>query len=349
MTDTVATLAVHVLTGPLGSGKSTLLNHALRGGLGEATAVVVNEFGAVGLDQSFIQDQSDEILVLKNGCVCCTVRVDLVDALMRLAQERDSRGWPLARIIVETSGLSDPVPILQTLRSDLRMASRFHAGAVLCTLDLHGGTAVLHERPEYEAQIAMAEVLVPTKADLADEAASADTIAAALAINPQAVVLAPDALAGWLAQYESSPDRTFDALQRLHARPARPDATVAHSRVRQVVLRYPGPLRWTRFAIWLTRLIHLHGDRILRTKGILFDRERGTWIGVHGVRRFFHPPVHLDLSQRPPSGSCLVFITEDLDPDRIAQSYRRLWESDASLDDDPDERQSIKERGYVDE
>jgi len=324
MSDAPDLLPVHVLTGPLGSGKSTLLNRVLRGGLAPDTAVIVNEFGQAGLDGTFIQEDAEEVLVMDNGCVCCTLRADLVDTLMRLAALRDARGWPLRRVVVETSGISDPVPLLHTLRADTRLRDRFRAGAVLCTVDAQAGPAALAERPEYAAQLAAADIAVLTKTDLAGGAATQALAAAVAGANPLAAQLRGEdaALQARLAAGAGTPEAAFRILDALPAGPAA--AAPAHG-VRHVVLRYPGPLSWPAFAIWLTQLLHLHGDRILRTKGVLFDRDRGAWIGVHGVRRFLHPPVHLQSGKPPESGSCLVFITDGLDPARIAQSYRRLW------------------------
>src|SRR3546814_7596382 len=123
-------LPVHVLTGPLGSGKSTLLNRMLRGGLAPDTAIVVNEFGQAGLDRTFIQEDAEAVLVMDNGCICCTLRTDLVATPMRVAALRDAHGWPLRRVIVETSGITNPVPVLHTLRADARVRTRFRAGSV---------------------------------------------------------------------------------------------------------------------------------------------------------------------------------------------------------------------------
>jgi G3E family GTPase len=132
-------IPVHVLTGFLGSGKTTLLNRALDAGFGPDTAVIVNEFGDIGLDQLFLQTRSEETIVLKSGCVCCTVRTDLVSTLLSLAGRRGGLPHPFRRIIVETSGISDPLPILQTLRSDFNLLTRFRVGAVVCTVDASQG------------------------------------------------------------------------------------------------------------------------------------------------------------------------------------------------------------------
>jgi len=319
-------LPVHVLTGPLGSGKSTLLNRVLRGGLAPDTAVVVNEFGQAGLDRTFIQEEAEEVLVMDNGCICCTLRTDLVATLMRLAAMRDAHGWPLRRVIVETSGITDPVPVLHTLRADARVRTRFRAGSVMCTVDAQAGLAGLAERPEYAAQLAAADVAVLTKADLIDEVSLSALARAVAHANPLAQLLRNDDTAlqtRFASDTDSDPNHGFRALDTLAVPRAAPDTPSGHG-VRHIVLRQPGPLPWPVFAVWLTRLLHLHGDRILRTKGVLYDPGRDAWIGVHGVRRFLHPPVHLQVDKPPAFGSCLVFITEGLDPAGIAESYRRL-------------------------
>ena len=125
-----STIPVHILTGFLGSGKTTLLNQALTSssGFGADTAIVVNEFGDVALDQMFIQERSEETLVLKSGCICCSIRTDLVSTLMQLAAMSDARATPLKRVVIETSGISDPAPILTTLGSDFRSADAFPSG-----------------------------------------------------------------------------------------------------------------------------------------------------------------------------------------------------------------------------
>jgi len=319
-------LPVHVLTGPLGSGKSTLLNRVLRGGLAPDTAVIVNEFGQAGLDRTFIQEDAEEVLVMDNGCICCSLRTDLVTTLMRVAAMRDAHGWPLRRVIVETSGISNPVPVLHTLRADACVRTRFRAGWVLCAVDAQAGPAALRERPEYTAQLAAADIAVLTKADLVEETSLSLLSRAVAHVNPLAELLRNDdaALRARLATDAcTGPEPGFRALDALAAGGAAAGTPVGHG-VQHIVLRQSTPLSWPVFAAWLTRLLHLHGDRILRTKGVLYDPGRNARIGVHGVRRFLHPPVHLQMDKSPAFGSCLVFITEGLDPAGIAESYRRL-------------------------
>jgi G3E family GTPase len=315
------TIAVHILTGFLGSGKTTLLNHALQAGFGPETAVVVNEFGDVGLDQLFVQTRSEETIVLKSGCICCTIRADLTSTLLQLLSARDPSAPPFRRILIETSGISDPLPILQTLRSEFNLLTRFRVGSVVCTVDALDAASTLF-RPEGLSQVTAADAIVITKCDIAEDTQVAAARDAAAGLNPLAEVIEAkgDALVDWLARCEAQ-DYAPERALRLVALPA--TAAKGHG-VSSIVLRAPSAPSWPRFAVWLTRLVFLHGDRILRMKGVLFDPDRGTWIGIHGVRRFFHPPVHLALTDPPDCGACLVFITEGLDPSLIERSYQNL-------------------------
>jgi G3E family GTPase len=331
--DAAALIPVHVLTGFLGSGKTTLLNRALSAGFGPETGVVVNEFGEAGLDSLFVQSRSTETIVLASGCVCCTLRGDLPQALLELLA---ASTVPLKRIVIETSGVSEPMPILQTLRVERTLSSRFSAGSVVCTVPASEGAAVV-ARPESLAQLTAADGLVMTKRDLAGVADEDALRAAVSEVNPLAEWIEHDgaALVDRLG-FEDTGRRAFERRpwSRLAAWP--PTRRSTH-RLSSLVVRAPPPASWARFAVWLTRLIHLHGDRILRMKGVLHDSQRGVWVGIHGVKRFLHPPVHLALKEPPADGTTLVFITEGLDAVRIERSYFEEVVPDP-LRSDPDGR-----------
>jgi G3E family GTPase len=323
-----STISVHILTGFLGSGKTTLLNRVLSSssGFGAETAVVVNEFGDIALDQIFIQERSEETIVLKSGCICCSIRTDLVSTLKQLAAMSDGRPSPFKRIVIETSGISDPAPILITLRSDFNLLTRFHVGSTVCVVD---ATAVGDERAESLAQLAAADACVVTKLDLLEQRPPGEVEDSVRALNPTAVILSADELASW---FELKDARSRDVADRLAGLEPRVSAAASGHSIRSIVLRVASPPSWPDFAIWLSALVFQHGDKILRMKGLLFDQDRGAWIAVHGVRRFLHPPEHLQLTRPPMGGACLVFITENLDPALIERSYRRwvLSENDTS-------------------
>jgi G3E family GTPase len=317
-----ALVSVHILTGFLGSGKTTLLNRALQSGFGAETAVVVNEFGDVGLDRLFIQSRSEETVVLKSGCVCCTVRSDLPAALLQILASRDASQSPLRRIVIETSGLSEPLPILLTLRTDFNLRARLRAGSIVCTVGAADDPASW-QRPEARAQITAADALVITKRDLVPPGMVRAVQDAMVSLNPLAEILSGESgeFVHWLSRHEDAAIDPASAARLLRPLPRRRHP--AHD-VQSIAIRATAPPSWSQFAVWLTRLIYLHGDRILRTKGVLFDREREVWIGIHGVKRYFHPPTHLAPADPPDDGTCLVFITEGLDPALIERSYRRM-------------------------
>lgn len=326
-----STISVHILTGFLGSGKTTLLNRVLSSssGFGAETAIIVNEFGDIALDQIFIQERSEETIVLKSGCICCSIRTDLVSTLKQLAAMSDERPSPFKRIVIETSGISDPAPILITLRSDFNLLTRFHVGSTVCVVD---ATAVGDERAESLAQLAAADACVVTKRDLLegrDGRPPGEVEDSIRALNPTAVILSADELASW---FELNDARSRDIADRLADLEPRVSAPASSHSIRSIVLRVASPQSWPNFAIWLSALVFQHGDKILRMKGLLFDQDRGAWIAVHGVRRFLHPPEHLQLTRPPTRGACLVFITENLDPALIERSYRQwvLSEKDPS-------------------
>jgi G3E family GTPase len=325
---TRSTIPVHILTGFLGSGKTTLLNRALTSssGFGSDMAVVVNEFGDVALDQMFIQEQSEETLVLKSGCICCSIRTDLVSTLTQLAALSDARERPLRRVVIETSGISDPAPILTTLGSDFRMLTRFHMSSIVCAVD-----AMDHEstRPEAMAQLAAADACIITKLDLVGELPEDSVEQRIRRLNPGAAVIPADSLASWI-EARDEPNRDIaDVLTSLA--PQVTTASPGHQ-VRSLVLRDASPASWPRCAIWLSTLIFAHGDKILRMKGILYDEARDTWLAVHGVRRFLHPPEHLALPRLSSRDASLVFIVDGIDPALIERSYRQ-WVLDEPTPD----------------
>jgi G3E family GTPase len=175
------------------------------------------------------------------------------------------------------------------------------------------------ERAESMAQLAAADACVVTKRDLLERRPPVDVEDSVRALNPTAVILSADELASWF-ELKDAPSR--DIADRLADLEPRVSAPASSHSIRSIVLRVASSQPWPRFAIWLSALGFHHVDKILRMKGLLFDQDRGAWIAVHGVRRFLHPPEHLQLIRPPMRGACLVFITEKLDPALIERSYR---------------------------
>src|ERR1700730_11166796 len=184
-----ARIPVTVVTGFLGAGKTTLLRRFLASSEGRGTAVIVNEFGAVGIDDALVRDSADATVLLGNGCVCCITRTDLQGALRRLVFARERATVPMfARVVIETSGLADPAPILQTFSTDRALGGEFHIDVVLAVVDAVNGEAALEGAPESRKQVILADRLVLSKTDLAAPAAVERLTRRLQQLNPRAVI-----------------------------------------------------------------------------------------------------------------------------------------------------------------
>ena len=183
-------IPVTLLTGFLGSGKTTVLNHVLKQPGMAATAVIVNEFGEIGLDHLLVERSSEDVVLLNSGCLCCTVRGDIVDTLTNLFVDRVKGKVPyFTRIAIETTGLADPAPILHTLMTDPIVAARYMLDGVVTTVDAVNGAGTLDKQPEAVKQAAVADRLLLTKADLANAAARQKIEARLRALNPSATIV----------------------------------------------------------------------------------------------------------------------------------------------------------------
>jgi G3E family GTPase len=219
--------------------------------------------------------------------------------------------------VIETSGISDPGPILTTLGSDFRLLTRFHVGAIVCVVDATDDGGM---RAEALAQLAAADACIITKLDLAEGQTEGSVERRIHRLNPGAAVIPASEFAAQIASRDEPSRDIADVLTNL--KPQVSALSSGHA-VRTLVLRTASPVSWPRFAIWLSTLIFAHGDKILRMKGLLHDEARDTWLAVHGVRRFLHPPEHLRLTRASTRDATLVFIIDDLDPALIERSYRQ--------------------------
>ncbi|MEM7172041.1 MAG: GTP-binding protein [Pseudomonadota bacterium] len=344
-------LPISVLTGFLGSGKTTLLSALLSHPDMEETAVIVNEFGEIGLDHLLVEKVSEDTVLLNSGCLCCTVRNDLVQGLRDLYRRRVKREVPpFRRLVVETTGLADPAPILQTLMSDPFLSGgRFRLDGVITTVDGVNGLATLDSQIESVKQAAVADRLLITKTDL-PEAVGHEALTARLRrLNPSAPVLK-------VSHGETTPDQLFNAglydpttktldVQRWLKAEAYENQSHDHRHdadghdpahdvnrhgdsVRAFCLSYDQPLVWDRLVSWVEMLTTLYGERILRIKGLLSVTESELPIVIHGVQHVFHPPVQLDAWPGEERRSHLVFITRDLDPAMFESTLKSFNESE---------------------
>jgi G3E family GTPase len=319
-----------VLTGFLGAGKTTLLNRLLRDPALADTVVIVNEFGEIGLDHLLIETVDEDMILLGAGCLCCTVRGDLIATLEDLLRKRDNgRIRPFRRVVIETTGLADPAPILHALIYHPYLVLRYRLQAVVTVVDAATGAATLDAHPEALRQAAVADRIVLTKADLAGDLSGIRARLAAL--NPAAPIVAPDAPADTLLGGLFGLDgKTADvrawlgdaALEQAHHHHA--DVNRHDASIRAICLTSAAPVPRPAFEMFMDLLRSGHGPKLLRLKGLVAladDPERP--LVVHGVQHVFHAPVTLPAWPDPDHTSRLVLILRDLDPAFV----RQLWDA----------------------
>jgi G3E family GTPase len=352
-------LPVSVITGFLGSGKTTLLRHLLAQDWMKDTAVVINEFGEIGLDHELVEAASEDTILLSSGCLCCTIRGDLIDTLRRLYKQRDRGEIPaFRRLVIETTGLADPAPILQTLIGDPLLSAFYRLDGVITTVDAVNAMSQFDSQIESVKQAAVADRLLITKSDLASAAALSLLEARLRQLNPAAPIhrinqgqIQADQLfnAGlynpetksldvrnWLRAeaYDQDHDH-HDGHRHDHHGHVHHDHGHDHGdghgqhphdvnrhddHIRAFCLTYEAPLDWDKFVTWIEMLTATNGINILRIKGILNVADEEKPVAIHGIQHLFHPPVVLPAWPSADRRSRLVFITRDLDAASLGKS-----------------------------
>lgn len=305
-------LPVDVLTGFLGSGKTTLLSRLLREPAFARTAVIVNEFGEVGIDHDLVETSDEQFIQLTTGCLCCKVRSDLVETLLELASRRAQGRVPaFERVVIETSGLADPAPILQALMLDGALSHAYVGGSVITTVDALLAARTLEQQPTARRQVAMADALVVTKTDL-DPAAGAALQDRLRALNPDAPVLPTRAGASDAAAIWSSAAQAVQPWRAVRTGGGgRPDDHLGG--VDRWILVRERPLPAAVLPLLVEALSEHCGERLLRVKGIVaIDGEPQRPVVVQGVQHVFHPLQWLDAWPSADRRSRLVFIGEDV-------------------------------------
>ena len=345
---------VSVLTGFLGSGKTTLLGHLLRQPALSRAAVIINEFGEIGLDHELVETSDDSVIALTTGCLCCKVRSDLTQTLHDLLRRRDAGALAFDHVVIETSGLADPAPILHALMTDANLAERVTLGSVVTTVDAVAGEATLDREAVSRKQAAVADRIVLTKTDLlitSEGRRDREALAARLhLLNPAAPVL--DAAANeatperLLACGLFDPARKHPDVKRWLAAEAYADADHRHHGHHHDVNRHDDRVRAFSFAseaampaatfdMFLDLLRSLHGPNLLRLKGIVKLAETpATPVVVHGVQHVLHPVVQLPRWPDGDERTRIVVIARDVEPSAV----RALFDAflDAAAPDRPD-------------
>ena len=317
-----------VLTGFLGAGKTTLLNRMLRDPALADTVVIVNEFGEIGLDHLLIEGVTEDMVLLGAGCLCCTVRGDLIATLEDLLRKRDNgRITPFRRVVIETTGLADPAPILHALIYHPYLVMRYRLQGVVTVVDAVNGSATLDDHPEAMRQAGVADRIVLAKADLAGD--TGPLRARLSALNPSAPIDPPDVPAATLlGGFFGLDGKAADVRAWLGAVPETDghahDVNRHDAAIRAFSLTSDAPVPRPAFEMFLDLLRGGHGPKLLRLKGLVAiadDPDRP--VVVHGVQHVVHAPVTLPAWPDDDRTSRLVLIVRDLDPAFVIS----LWDA----------------------
>ncbi|MDJ0861925.1 MAG: GTP-binding protein [Gammaproteobacteria bacterium] len=347
-------LPVSVLTGFLGSGKTTVLNYLIQQPALSRTLVLINEFGEIGLDHDLVTHSKDEVVIeMASGCLCCTIRGDLAKTL-REAPGRFARGGELwfDRVVIETTGLADPAPILHTLMTDPGVARRYRLDGVIATVDAVNGGDTLDRQIESVKQAAVADRLLLTKADLADLDELRRLQERLRILNPAApqIIVENGAVdpillfdAGLYDPKTKSPDVQNWLKAEAYGEPhGHGHGTAGHGHTHQhndvnrhdahikaLCLTIDEPIRGDALDRWLEVLLQFRGADFLRTKGIINVAELDGPVVIHGVQHIFHPPVILKEWPSKDRRSRIVFITRDIDESILRDTLRMFTDATA--------------------
>ncbi len=329
-------LPISVLTGFLGSGKTTVLNHLIQQPELSRTLVLINEFGEIGIDHDLVTFSKDDVVIeMASGCLCCTIRGDLAKTL-RDAPGRFSRGgqcW-FNRVVIETTGLADPAPILHTLMTDQLVTRRYRLDGVITTVDAANGAETLDRQTESVKQAAVADRLVITKSDLVDDKALHGLQHRLRALNPAAPqIIAENGMVDPCLLLDAGlydpKTKSLDVQSWLnseaftdHSGHAHHDVNRHDAHIKAVCLTVDKPIPDEALDLWLEALLSLRGADFLRVKGVINVEGLKRPVVIHGVQHIFHPPVRLKEWPSDDHRSRIVFIARNIDETDLRNSLK---------------------------
>ncbi|HEX2256123.1 MAG TPA: GTP-binding protein [Afifellaceae bacterium] len=333
-------LPVSIVTGFLGSGKTTLLNQLVRHPGMADTALIVNEFGEIGIDHALVDQAFENTVLMDSGCICCSIRGDLIDTIEDLfANAALGRIPSFSRILIETTGLADPVPIVHALAAGEEALGRCALDLVVTTVDGVLGAAQLAEHPEVESQIAVGDVILVTKSDIAEEETVRRLTRRIATVNPGIPVhriehgrIDPELLfaagrrAGTVPPAGHNQEHTHDGAHG-HAHDhdhGQEPAAHRHGTIQAQAVTAERPLSPVRLRRFLETLLSLRGEHLLRVKGIVAMEGEDRPVVIQGVGAAFSPPATLPAWRDRPRRSELVFIFRGLDGAALEQAFRRM-------------------------
>lgn len=302
-------IPITIITGCLGSGKTTFIQQALtKIAHDEEIAIIVNEFGQVGLDHHLIKNVEEKTILLSGGCICCNSREDLEHELTSLLFNYEKGEIHFERILIETTGLADPAPILFTILNNAILEKRYVVESVIATVDCLNSELQFKQNPEISKQIALADKIILTKNDLATTEEIYFTKEQILSINPTVKLLTLQDVDASIFKETIQLNRTLPNTYKKQK-----------NSIQSISFTFNKPLDWIAFGLWLSMLLYSNGEQVLRVKGILDVGEVGP-IVLNGVQHITHPPQHLSSWPSGVTQSHLIFITRDLKIDLIKTS-----------------------------
>jgi G3E family GTPase len=318
-------LPVTLLTGFLGSGKTLLLNALLKAPGFANTAVIVNEFGEIGLDHVLVASSSDNVVLLEAGCLCCTIADSLHETLADLHFRR-VRGElpPFERVVIETTGLADPAPILNTLLGHKLVTEHYRLDAVVVTVDAMHANEELERHREVAKQIAVADRLVITKMDLVSPAQAAELKSVLKQLNPGAQTLPSSRASAALEAFAPANLAQAKSISKYESHGHSHDVNRHDAHIRAHCFVLDGPVSWSGVAAWCRLLVDTLGERLLRCKGLVEIAESGEIVFLQGVQRVFHTPERLPGWPDADHRSRLVCITRDVDEAELRRTLPAL-------------------------